>query len=986
MTTAARACAACRTPLPEDALFCLRCGAPTPTEPGVPSRTGSTEIGEVARVRKALADRYQVERILGEGGMATVYLAQDLKHRRKVAVKVMRPELAATLGAERFLREVEIAAQLSHPHILPVYDSGDADGILYFVMPYVEGESLHDRLQRETELPVEDAVRIAREVAEALAHAHARNIVHRDIKPANIMMSGGHALVADFGIARAAGSAGAAITKTGLAVGTPQYMSPEQANGSPNVDHRADIFALGCVLYEMIAGEPPFNGPTPQAIVMRSMTEAPRPLTTTREGLPAALEAVVTKALAKSAADRWQTAQQLADALGRAMDMARSGERVASVAPAAGPSTAKVWGLFAFASLVTLGVFYGLVSRWGLPVWLLYLAVALLAIGAVVLTVTGRLEARRRAGAATQGFARLFTWRNATLGGVLAMGSWALVVTGLIIYGPGGAGAGGGAVRLAVLPFENRGVPEDAYIVDGITDQVRGKLMSLGGFQITARTSSDQYRDSKKSPQEIGKELGVDYLLTSTVTWIKAGTGKGRLQVVPELIKVRTGTGAWQQSFDADITDVFQVQGTIATQVAGALGVALGAREKEQLAERPTRNLAAYDLYLKGKALTGNDPATLRQAAGFYEEAVALDSTFTEAWAFLSSALSNLYFNSTPDPAIGARARTAAERAQALQPEGSLGHWATSRYRYLVGNDLGGAESEAILALHIAPNDVSNLRWAANMEASLGRWDDAVTHLQQARKLDPRSFQVGITLQGALTYMGHYPAALELGNELLGMAPGDLQLIEGLAITHLKQGDLPGARAVIHSAPPTLAQTALVAYFANYQDLYWVLDEEQQQLVLRLTPSAYDGDRAVWADVMMQTLWFRGDKVRARAFADTALAELSEQLKKAPNDPQRHLFSGLALSYLGRKTDAIREGVRGSELGPLSRDQGNGAYYQHQLIRIYLVLGENEKALDLLEALVKIPYVLSPGYLRIDPTFAVLKGNPRFEQLLKGPA
>src|ERR1041385_7374316 len=623
MTTAARACAACQTPLLEDALFCLRCGAPTPTEPG-----------EVARVRKALAEHYKVERILGEGGMATVYLAQDLKHRRKVAVKVMRPELAATLGAERFLREVEIAAQLSHPHILPVYDSGNADGILYFVMPFVEGESLHDRLQRETELPVEDAVRIAREVAEALAHPHARNIVHRDIKPANIMMSGGHALVADFGIARAAGSAGAAITKTGLAVGTPQYMSPEQANGSPNVDHRADIFALGCVLYEMIAGEPPFNGPTPQAIVMRSMTEAPRPLTTTREGLPAALETVVTKALAKSAADRWQTAQQLADALGRAMDMARSGERVASVAPAAGPSTAKVWGLFAFASLLTLGVFYGLVSRWGLPVWLLYLAVALLAIGAVVLTVTGRLEARRRAGAATQGLARLFTWRNATLGGVLAIGSWALVVTGLIIYGPGGAGAGGGAVRLAVLPFENRGVPEDAYIVDGITDQVRGKLMSLGGFQITARTSSDQYRDSKKSPQEIGKELGVDYLLTSTVTWIKAGTGKGRLQVVPELIKVRTGTGAWQQSFDADITDVFEVQGTIATQVAGALGVALGAREKGQLAERPTRHLAAYDLYLKGKALTGNDPATLRQAAGFYEEAVALDSTFTEAWAF----------------------------------------------------------------------------------------------------------------------------------------------------------------------------------------------------------------------------------------------------------------------------------------------------------------------------------------------------------------
>jgi serine/threonine-protein kinase len=612
--------------------------------------------------------------------------------------------------------------------------------------------------------------------------------------------------------------------------------------------------------------------------------------------------------------------------------------------------------------------------------------VALLAIGAVVLTVTGRLEARRRAGAATPGFARLFTWRNATLGGVLAMGSWALVVTGLIIYGPGGAGAVGGAVRLAVLPFENRGAAEDAYVVDGITDQVRGKLMGLPGFQITARTSSDQYRDSKKSPQEIGKELGVDYLLTSTVTWIKAGAGKGRLQVVPELIKVRTGAGAWQQSFDADITDVFEVQGTIATQVAGALGVALGAREKEQLAERPTKNLAAYDLYLKGKALTGNDPATLRQTAGFYEQAVALDSTFVEAWALLSSTLSNLYFNSTPNPDIGTRARVAAERVKALQPDGSLGHFAMSRYLYLVGNDLANAETEATVGLRIAPNDVNNLRWASNLEASLGRWDDALTHLRQARKLDPRSFQVGITLQGGLTYMGRYAEALALGNELLALAPGDLQLIEGLAITHLKQGDLAGARAVIHAAPPTLAQTALVAYLANYQDLYWVLDEEQQQLVLRLTPSAYDGDRATWADVTEQTLWLRGDKARARAFADTALAELSEQIKKAPNDPQRHLFSGLALAYLGRKADAIREGLRGTELGPLSKDQGNGAYYQHQLVRIYLLVGENEKALDLLEPLLRIPYVLSPGYLRIDPTFAPLKGNPRFEQLLKGPA
>ena len=247
-----------RTPLPANAHFCLDCGTPPPTEPGVPARTTPTGAFEVSRVRAALAAHYRIEHVLGEGGMATVYLAEDVKHHRKVAVKVMRPELAATLGADRFLREIEIAARLSHPSILAVHDSGNIEGILYYVMPLVEGESLPARLAREKQLSVPEALRIAREVAEALAYAHARGIVHRDIKPANILLSAGHALVADFGIARATGTEGPALTQTGLAIGTPQYMSPEQSSGDV-VDGRTDIYALGCVLYEMLAGEPPFT-------------------------------------------------------------------------------------------------------------------------------------------------------------------------------------------------------------------------------------------------------------------------------------------------------------------------------------------------------------------------------------------------------------------------------------------------------------------------------------------------------------------------------------------------------------------------------------------------------------------------------------------------------------------------------------------------------------------------------------------------------
>jgi len=257
----------------------------------------------LARLKAALADRYAIDRELGHGGMATVYLAQDLKHGRAVAIKVLRPELAAALGAERFLREIEIAARLTHPHILPLHDSGEAGGFLYYVMPFVQGESLRDRLNREPQLPVEEAVRIGRDVASALSYAHSHDVVHRDIKPENILFSGGEAVVADFGIARAIVAAGAEqLTDTGLAVGTPGYMSPEQATAAAQLDGRSDVYSLGCVLYEMLAGHPPFLGTTAQEILARHTLDPVPPLRTIRPELPAELDRAVSKALAKAPA------------------------------------------------------------------------------------------------------------------------------------------------------------------------------------------------------------------------------------------------------------------------------------------------------------------------------------------------------------------------------------------------------------------------------------------------------------------------------------------------------------------------------------------------------------------------------------------------------------------------------------------------------------------------------------------------------------
>jgi tRNA A-37 threonylcarbamoyl transferase component Bud32 len=267
------------------------------------------------RLQAALADRYAVESEIGRGGMATVYLAEDLKHKRKVAIKVLHPELAASAGGDRFLREIEIAAGLEHAHILSLIDSGEADGLLYFVMPYVEGESLRDRLERERQLPIDEAIRIAREVADGLGHAHRQGVVHRDIKPANVLLSEGHALIADFGVARAVSVEGQALTRTGLAVGTPSYMSPEQAAGTEEVGARSDLYALGCMLYEMLAGEPPLTGPTPQATATLRLTETATSLPVLRETVPGGLDRVVSRALAKSPADRYGTVEELAEAL-----------------------------------------------------------------------------------------------------------------------------------------------------------------------------------------------------------------------------------------------------------------------------------------------------------------------------------------------------------------------------------------------------------------------------------------------------------------------------------------------------------------------------------------------------------------------------------------------------------------------------------------------------------------------------------------------
>lgn len=315
------------------------------------------------RLTTALADRYIIEREIGAGGMATVYLARDGRHERRVAIKVLHPELSAMLGPERFLSEIKLTASLQHPNILPLFDSGVADGLLYYVMPFVDGETLRGRLDRERQLPVADAVRLATEMADALHYAHEHGIVHRDIKPENVLLQSGRAVVADFGIALAVQHAGGArMTQTGLSLGTPQYMAPEQAMGERHIDARADVYALGAVTYEMLAGEPPFTGPTAQVIVARVMTERARPLRAVRDTVPEYIERGVATALEKLPADRFASAAQFAAALDRANESAAtypSGARPTPIHAARGAAGVRlaIVGVVALAAGVALGAF-----------------------------------------------------------------------------------------------------------------------------------------------------------------------------------------------------------------------------------------------------------------------------------------------------------------------------------------------------------------------------------------------------------------------------------------------------------------------------------------------------------------------------------------------------------------------------------------------------------------------------------------------------
>ena len=870
---------------------------------------------------------YEIVAPLGAGGMGEVFRARDTKLDRDVAIKVLPDFLADDPQAlHRFRHEAKVVAALSHPNILSIFDLGQQDGISYVVMELLEGATLREKL-RVGPMPVEGARLAAMQMAQGLAAAHEKGIVHRDLKPENLFLRpDGHLKILDFGLAK----------RTAISAGAPEEGQPTtRLLTEPGV-------VLGTLNYmspEQIDGD----SVDPRSDVF-------------------SFGAILYEMLSGKMAFRRQTARQTMVAIlgeqppplsatGREIPPAldRVVRRCLEKEPAARFPSAKeiVEALQEISHVAGPGPRQAMV----LPL--------------------GR-------------------WKAVALAGAVAVVLLGVVSAFFLRPSRDDAIRSPGARRVAVLPFENLGAPADDYFADGIADEIRGKLTSLPGLEVIARGSSTPYRKTSKAPAEIARELGVRYLLTATVRWEKA-EGKSRVKVSPELVEI-SGPGApgvrWQQPFDAELTDVFKVQSDVATRTARALGVVLGAGDEKRLVETPTRNLAAYEAFLHGeevsKALGVGDPPTLRKAIAFYEDAVALDPGFAQAWARLARACVLLYGVSTPSPALAERAREAAERAVTLAPDRPEGYGARGAYQNAVTNDYRRALMDYIEGQRRAPRDADLLSAAASTEMRLGRWVAALDHLREADRLDPRSVVTKRRLGFVLLYLRRIREAREACARGLEIAPANLALIEWKAMTHLAEGDLAGARAVLQGTPAEVEPTALVAYLATFQDLVWVLTKEQQDLLLRLTPGAFDGNRGAWGIHLAQAHALRGDAANARLHAEEARKAYEEQLKAAPRNAQQHILLGVALAYLGRKADAVREGERGVALLPVSQDAYAGAYMQHQLARIHILTGEPEKALDQLEPLLTIPYFLSPGWLRIDPTFDPLRGNWRFEKLATG--
>jgi Flp pilus assembly protein TadD/TolB-like protein len=514
--------------------------------------------------------------------------------------------------------------------------------------------------------------------------------------------------------------------------------------------------------------------------------------------------------------------------------------------------------------------------------------------------------------------------------------------------------------------------------VEGISQQVRVRLNRLGSLQVIAAGSSDQYRDSKKTPQDIGRELGADYILSADAQWTESEGGS--FTVTPTLRDARSGKVRWEQTLRLPAGDLAKAPSRIAAEVARELEATPSEAERQELERLPTANAEAYRSFLRGAYLTGSDPETSRQSIREFEQAVALDEGFAHAWAQLSVRYATLFAAVSRIPANAERAKLALERAEALAPGADF----VRRARYAYLNNVVGDQAAAIAELddmlRTYPNDAALLSTSASFDRLRGELGTALAKLERARDLDPRQANALSNLSSVYAALGRGADAVKAGEALVAVRPRDLSSLQTLVIAHLVNGDLGGARAALKAAVQRgVPAPRVAAHMAAYQEVGFALEDADQQMVLRLTPSAFDDDRSWWAQSLATLHWQRGDTALARAFADSALAPTRELLAKAPEDLQQHGLLALMLAYLGRGAEARAEIERALP----ATDENNRVYNRVNAAKAELALGNREAATAHIAAFRKAGHFVTPGWMQVDPTYASLKGYPPFEQLIK---
>jgi serine/threonine protein kinase/Flp pilus assembly protein TadD len=862
---------------------------------------------------------YRIIKKLGEGGMGIVYLAEDKKLERQVAIKFLPHHVAASSDErKRFEIEAKAAAALNHPNIATIHAIEETEDNLFLVMEYIPGKHLKEHINSKP-LTVKEALNIALQIAKGLQAAHKKSIIHRDIKSANIMSrEDGQIRIMDFGLAKFRESG--QITREGTTVGTAAYMSPEQARGE-ETDQRTDIWSFGVVLYEMLTGHPPFKGEYEQALIFNLLNEQIIPASELNPEAPDKLNAIINKCLEKDKNLRFGSMDEILVELTEESD-----SQASSSAPVIQKQVNK-------SSLRQKRTF----KRW-----------PLLAVGVVVV--------------------------------MLVIWFLSLPKTDNIVSSK---------KMLVVLPFENLGAAENDYFADGITGEITSKLSGLSGLGIIARSSAMQYKNSSKSLQEIGEELGVQYILEGTIQWEQKADGKKRIRVNPELIKIENATQIWSQPYEADFSSIFDLQANIASKVAMALDLTLVRSEKQILENRMTENSEAYDLYLRAKVY-GRDVSNeknIRIARQMFLKALELDSNFADAYAGLSIIQSTLYweyYDRTEDNLK--QSEFNARKAISLNQDLANGYVALGSYHYHGRLDYESALSAYNRALEIQQNNVEAINGIGFVLRRQGKMRKAITYLEKSSELDPKNYIPVYSVGETYGLIREYEKALSHLDKALLLSPDASVIIDVIAnIYALRDGDIQKARNIILSAQRNkIGQNYSPFLYSLFQfDLYERKYDQALKQIEEINPlneQFYYLPKELLAGIVNR---FLNNETKAKNNFESAKKILLQKIKENPQDSRLYTSLGIACAGLGQKEEAIRDGKKGVELLPVERESWRGSFRLFDLAQIYALTGEAPSALNVIDKLLQYPTdVISVSLLKLYPLWDTLRTSAEYKRII----